>query len=58
MRVIYGERDWILPDIAQTVRRLQRDVPHAEVTALPECGHFLQEEHPEELARLLAAFFG
>ncbi|MFZ5443873.1 MAG: trehalase-like domain-containing protein [Myxococcota bacterium] len=58
VRVIYGERDWILPDIAQTVRRLQRDVPHAEVTALPECGHFLQEEHPEELARLLAAFFG
>lgn len=56
-RVIYGERDRILPDIAETVARLERDVAHAEVTALPDCGHFLQEERPREVGELLAAFF-
>ena len=56
LRVIYGEQDRILPDIAETVARLQRDVPHAEVTALPHCGHFLQEEDPEQVGELLAAF--
>ena len=56
VRVIYGERDRILPDIAETVARLQRDLPQAEVTALPGCGHFLQEA-PDEIGELLAAFF-
>ena len=56
LRVIYGEQDRILPDIAETVARLQRDVPHAEVTALPHCGHFLQEEDPEQVGELLAEF--
>jgi pimeloyl-ACP methyl ester carboxylesterase len=32
-------------------------VPHAEVTAMPACGHFLQEEEPEEIGELLADFF-
>jgi pimeloyl-ACP methyl ester carboxylesterase len=57
VRVVYGTRDRILPDIRDTVRRLQRDVPSAEITALEDCGHFLQEERPEELGELLAAFF-
>jgi haloalkane dehalogenase len=56
LRVIYGEQDRILPDIADTVARLKRDVPHAEVTALPHCGHFLQEEDPEQVGELLAEF--
>lgn len=56
VRIVYGERDWILPDIATTVARLKADLPGAEVTALPDCGHFLQEDRPEELGALLAAF--
>ena len=57
VRIIYGEEDRILPDIATTVDRLSSDLPHAEITALPECGHFLQEEAPAEVGALLATFF-
>jgi haloalkane dehalogenase len=56
VRLIYGEQDRILPDIAQTMERLQADLPHAQVTALPDCGHFLQEEAAEEIGDLLAGF--
>jgi haloalkane dehalogenase len=56
VRVVYGERDRILPDIDETMARVQRDLPHADVTALPQCGHFLQEEAPQEIGTLLARF--
>lgn len=51
---VYGEHDRILPDVAETMTKLQRDVPHAAVTALAGCGHFLQEEAPDEVGRLIA----
>lgn len=57
VRVIYGERDWILPDVAKTMARVKRDLPQAEITALPDCGHFLQEDAPDRVGELLAAFF-
>ena len=57
VRIVYGERDRYLPDIANTVHRLHRDLPQARVTALADCGHFLQEERPGEVGRLLAEFF-
>ena len=57
VRMIYGERDRILPDIAETARRIQADLPQAEITALPDCGHFLQEDQPEIVGTLLAEFF-
>jgi pimeloyl-ACP methyl ester carboxylesterase len=57
LRVVYGERDRILPDVAETMSRVARDVPHAVVTPLPGCGHFLQEEAGAEVGELLAEFF-
>jgi haloalkane dehalogenase len=57
VRILYGARDSILPDVAKTMRRVARDVPHAETTVLEQCGHFLQEDRPDEVARELAEFF-
>jgi len=57
VRVVYGEQDRVLPDVAETMARVKRDVPQAEVTAIPTAGHFVQEEAGEEVGDLLAAFF-
>jgi pimeloyl-ACP methyl ester carboxylesterase len=57
VRVVYGEQDRVLPDVAQTMARVKRDVPHAEVTSIPDVGHFLQEEAGPEVGEVLAAFF-
>lgn len=56
VRLIYGENDRILPDVAQTMERVKRDLPQAEIASLPNCGHFLQEDEPERLSELLAEF--
>jgi haloalkane dehalogenase len=57
VRIVYGERDRVLPDVAQTMARVQHDLPHAVCTALPDCGHFLQEDAPERVGTLLSEFF-
>jgi pimeloyl-ACP methyl ester carboxylesterase len=57
VRVVYGEQDRILPDVADTFDRLAKDVPAATVTALPGCGHFLTLDDPEQVGGLLADFF-
>lgn len=57
VRIVYGERDRLLPDVAETMARVKADVPHAEVTALPDRGHFIQLEAPGHVGELLARFF-
>ena len=56
VRLIYGEQDRILPDVAKTMSRVKSTFPNAELTALPNCGHFLQEDDPETVGRLMAGF--
>lgn len=56
VRVVYGVDDRLLPDVADTMARLALDVPQAEITGIPGCGHFLQEDAPEQVAGLLAPF--
>jgi haloalkane dehalogenase len=57
VRAVYGAQDRILPDVAETMARVKHDLPQTEVTALPDVGHFLQEEAPQEVGDLLAEFF-
>ena len=53
VRIVYGENDRILPDIARTMARVARDLPQARVTALRGCGHFVQEDAPTAVGRAL-----
>jgi haloalkane dehalogenase len=57
VRVVYGARDRLLPDVADTMARVKHDLPRTDVTVLPDCGHFLQEEAPATVGELLARFF-
>jgi pimeloyl-ACP methyl ester carboxylesterase len=57
VRLAYGTRDKVLPDVAATMSRLKELFPTAELTALHDCGHFLQEDRGPEVAKILSAFF-
>jgi len=54
--LFYGENDRILPDIKKTMDRLMKDIPHAQRSSISDCGHFLQEDKPEEVALWLSNF--
>ena len=45
-QIIWGENDKII--IPEAARRLKRDIPHAELAWVPECGHIPQEEQPDK----------
>ena len=56
VHIIYGENDWVLPHLGEENRRLQKELPDARLTAVPNCGHFIQEDQQEELSQLLREF--
>ena len=56
VQVIYGMNDVALPDVARTMAKIKRDIPHAEIHPIIECGHFLQEDEPAMVANLIGGF--
>ncbi len=56
-RIIWGERDLVLPpDLLGSL--WLRTLPAAEVTRIPDAGHFLPEDVPDYLASELVRFVG
>ena len=59
VRIVYGARDRILPDVERTMKRVAADVQGgAETTVLEDCGHFLQEDRPDLVGEALGGWFG
>ncbi len=58
VQVIYGANDRILPKVKDTMDRVKKDLPQTKVKIFEDCGHFLQEEVPEEIAQVLVEFMG
>jgi len=55
VRVIWGQHDAWLPIGA--AERVVARVPTARLTVVPDAGHFVMEDQPQEVARLLHEFF-
>ena len=53
VHIIYGEDDWLIPHRRKENLRLLQDLPNASLTAVPNCGHFIQEDQPEKLVQFL-----
>jgi pimeloyl-ACP methyl ester carboxylesterase/formiminotetrahydrofolate cyclodeaminase len=55
VRIIWGEQDaWLDPAFA---RRLHGLLPNSDLKLIPEAGHFVMEDAPEEVTRELRDFF-
>ena len=55
VQIVWGERDaWLDPAFA---RRLNELLPDSSLELIPQAGHFVMEDRPEEVARILVEFF-
>jgi pimeloyl-ACP methyl ester carboxylesterase len=55
VQIVWGERDaWLDPAFA---RRLNELLPNSNLELIPEAGHFVMEDRPEEVVRILIEFF-
>ncbi|MFC1981474.1 alpha/beta fold hydrolase [Chloroflexota bacterium] len=57
VRIIYGEKDPLL-GVTHQMTYLKEKRPDIDITVIPNCGHFLQEDQPERLSKLLSEFLG
>lgn len=54
--IVWGMRDPVLPP--SLLEGIERDIPGARIVRLEECGHFVPEEGPDDLAGEIDAFLG
>ncbi len=52
--IIWGEKDKYLP--IYLGERIHKDIPHSKLVKLPNCGHFLPEDNPEETTKIIQDF--
>jgi len=57
IRIIYGEKDPLL-DVTHQMTYLKEKRPDIDMRVISNCGHFLQEDQPERLSKLLSEFLG
>jgi haloalkane dehalogenase len=55
--MIYAQNDVILPEVKDTFSRLKKIHPSSDLHVISECGHFLQEDRPEEVLKPLLPFY-
>lgn len=55
--LVYAEKDRILPEVSQTMKRVAATIPQATTHCIPDCGHFLQEEKPDAVVEILSRFY-
>jgi pimeloyl-ACP methyl ester carboxylesterase len=52
--ILWAEKDPTAP--LSIARRLHTDIRGSLLKTVPDCGHFLTEDRPEEVSRLLLEF--
>jgi len=55
--MVYAENDVILPEISETFNKVKKAQPRASLHSISHCGHFLQEDRPEEVVKPMMAFY-
>jgi len=56
VQIIYGEKDRILPEVSETMKKVKKEFPKAQVLSLPNAAHFLQEDAPGEVSHCILEF--
>jgi len=56
VQIIYGAKDKILPKVGATMEKVKATLPQANIHVLNNCGHFIQEEEPEEIGKVILDF--
>ncbi len=52
--LLVGADDWVCP--VQESARMAGTIPHARIQVLPQAGHWMMHQYPEEMARLVEEF--